>query len=310
MNIDTRNETDWGTLRGLYRLEGGDSNVDTDIDMDIALISLAGFRAGFAGANYWTSNHGFAGVNFTGLGAAFTATTDEGWYGFDDATIFDYTWAADGFSVTIGVEDPRISIAGGNSTNTGGTDSRANFYAGFNWQGDGFGFAVTGVHDSLAVDQIDGDVGGWAWKVSADLDLSDFIPGGILHGMYMEDGDYRTDYVHNWGGLWNPESIWQVSFQMDLSEEVQFVAQYSAAEGQNNPNVGVAGMVEGDAWNAAVGLNWFPAAAPGFSLRASYKFGEFDNAARIGAGGAAGNRQISLVDEDYDGFFIGVRRDF
>jgi len=31
--------------------------------MDVALISLAGFRAGFAGANYWSTNHGFGGVN-------------------------------------------------------------------------------------------------------------------------------------------------------------------------------------------------------------------------------------------------------
>ncbi len=317
LNIDTRNETDWGTLRAVYRLEGGDSNVDADIDMDVALISLAGFRAGFAGANYWTSNHGFAGVNFTGLGAAFTPATDEGWYGFDDATIFDYTWAADGFSVTIGVEDPRLAVGGGfgNATNAGGPDSRANFYAGFNYQGDGFGVAFTAVHDSTAVDLTvpvgTGDVGGWAYKVSVDLDLSDFIPGGILHGMYMDDGDYQTDYVHNWNGLWNPENIWQISFQADLSPEVQFVAQYSAAEGSA---IGVgtvggglpagAGFSEGDAWNASVGLNWFPAAAPGFSLRGSYKFGEFENAVRFGT------QTAGFVDEDYDGFFVSVRRDF
>lgn len=311
LNVDVRNETDWGTLRSQYRLEGGDSNVDVDIDMDRALISLAGFRAGFTD-NYWSTNHGYAGVNFTGLGSGFTPGTDEGWYGFDDATIFDYTWAGDGLSITVGVEDPRISIGGantigsflaGNATNNGGPDSRANFYAGMNYAGEGFGVAFTAVHDSTAVDVTDGDVGGWAYKVSANLDLSEFIPGGTLHGMYMADGDYRTSYVHNWNGLFDPEHIWQIAFQMDLTDELQMVAQYSHADASG---VVLNGVSEGDAWNASVGLNWFPAAAPGFSLRASYKFGEFDNAIRTNGTAAV----ASVVNEEYDGFFVSVRRDF
>jgi len=63
LNIDIRSETDVGTLRALYRLEGGQSNTDANIDMDAAIISLAGFRAGFTGAHYWSTNHGFGGVN-------------------------------------------------------------------------------------------------------------------------------------------------------------------------------------------------------------------------------------------------------
>ena len=110
MNVDTRNETDWGTLRAIYRLEAGQSNTDADIDMDVALISLAGFRAGFAGANYWSTNHGFGWVNAESVATVASGVIyPDGFYGFDDATIFDYTWAADGFAVTIGVEDPRIS---------------------------------------------------------------------------------------------------------------------------------------------------------------------------------------------------------
>ena len=98
--------------------------------------------------------------------------------------------------------------------------------------------------------------------------------------------------------MFDPESIWQVSFQADLDPEVQFVAQYSHADGS--------ALGEGDAWNAAVGLNWFPAAAPGFSLRASYKFGEFNQAGRTNQAGTF----AAVVDEEYDGFFVGVRRDF
>ena len=33
LNIDVRNETDWGTLRSVYRLEGGQSNTDVDLSL-------------------------------------------------------------------------------------------------------------------------------------------------------------------------------------------------------------------------------------------------------------------------------------
>ncbi|MEM7069110.1 MAG: porin [Pseudomonadota bacterium] len=293
LNVDTRNETDWGTLRGLFRLEGGDSNSDADVDMDIALISLAGFRAGFTGGSYWT--RAFAGVNLTGLGTAFGPAADDGWYGFNDGVIFDYTWAADGFSVTVGVEDPRIDWSGIGSgpSNDGTSDSRANFYAGFDYSGDFGSIGFTAAHDAHAVEGGSGDVGGWAYKVTASLDLSDFIPGGILHGMYMDDGDYRTNYVHTNGAISDPEHVWQVAFQADLSDEIQLVSQYSHAEGDNRG--------EGDADSFSVGLNWFPAAAPGFSLRASYTYVEADDVNVLGREGA---------DYEADSFFVGVRRDF
>ena len=316
LNIDTRNETDWGTLRAQYRLEGGDANNDADIDMDRALISLAGFRAGFTD-NYWTTNHNYAGVNLTGLGAALTYTIDDGWYGFNDATMFDYTWAGDGFSVTVGVEDPRIDWQGlGNGpTFAGGTATAyANFYAGVNWSADWGGVAFTAVHDSMAFDYTDGTLGGWAYKASIDLDLSEWIPGGVLHGMYMWDDDLISNYTTTYGAIFDPESVWQVSFQASLTDEVQLVAQYSHAEGSNLASTtpvlaggvfgGVLGVNEGDAWNASVGINWFPAAAPGFSVRGSVKWGEVDNGLRFGTG------NVGMHDVEWNGFFVGVRRDF
>ena len=325
LNVDVRSETDWGTLRALYRLEGGDSNTDVDIDMDIALISLAGFRAGFAGANYWSTNHGFAGVNLTGLGSTFGAAQDDGYYGFNDATIFDYTFAADGFSVTVGVEDPRIDYAGlgfVGSTFSGGlggtgipalalapqasSDTRANFYAGFNYSADFGSVAFTAVRDGTAVDSAAlaagiVDQGGWAYKVSLSLDLSEFIPGGILYGSYANDGDYITNYVHtNGAGIDDAETIWQISFQADLTDELQLVAQHSNATGSDWGLL--AGVGEEEQQATSIGLNWFPAAAPQFSLRASYTFGDVENA--VGAvNGPAGNY-------DFDSFFVGVRRDF
>ncbi|MEM8648987.1 MAG: porin [Pseudomonadota bacterium] len=335
LNVDTRNETEYGTLRALYRLEGGQSNVDVDVDMDIALISLAGFRAGFAGANYWSSNHGFGFVNAESVSSvAGGAIYTDGYYGFDDATIFDYTWAADGFSVTIGVEDPRISYAlsdgaggftggFGNATNNGGTDGRANFYAGFNYSGDGFGVAFTAVHDSIAVDQNDGDVGGWAYKVSATLDLSDFIPGGGLAGYYMNDGDYDTDYLHTAQTTFNPEEIWGIAFNANLTDEVQFWANYWDVQGTAITAGGPAALAfvnhgnlstTGDLQQFGVGLNWFPSAAPGLSIKAAFYTGEIDNAisplGNFNTPLAGATAVAQDVNADYDGFEITVRRDF
>ncbi|MEM9278365.1 MAG: hypothetical protein AAGA76_07305 [Pseudomonadota bacterium] len=319
LNIDTRNETDWGTLRAVYRLEGGQSNVDVDIDMDVALISLAGFRAGFAGANYWSSNHGFGWVNAESVATnASGIFYPDGYYGFDDATIFDYTFAADGFSVTVGIEDPRISYGRDgflNTTNNGGEDGDVNFYAGFNYSGDGFGVAFTAVHDSLAQDVtasgIDGDRGEWAYKVSANLDLSEFVPGGTLWGMYADDGDANTDYVHTALQLENPESIWGVAFQMNLTDEVEFWVNYWDADGGYGTAGEFAGAIidEGDAQQFGVGLNWFPSAAPGFHIKTTYFTGEIENSASSVLAGLAGVTG-GAIDADFDGFEVSVRRDF
>ena len=329
LNVDTRNETDWGTLRAIYRLEAGQSNVDVDVDMDVALISLAGFRAGFAGANYWSTNHGFGWVNAESVATVASGVVyPDGFYGFDDATIFDYTWAGDGFSVTIGVEDPRISYGlapggvlptFGNVTNNGTSgDSRANFYAGFNYSGDGWGVAFTAVHDSIAWEMNNvgifgvSDTGGWAYKVSANLDLSDFIPGGSIWGVYMDDGDYETDYVHSNLLTFNPETIWGVAFQMNLTDEVEFWANYWDVEGTEITGgnaVFLGTNTTGDVQQFGIGLNWYPAATPGFHIKTAYYMGEI-NDALIALPIVTGVPFDSNVDADYDGFEITVRRDF
>ncbi|MEO0329956.1 MAG: porin [Pseudomonadota bacterium] len=316
LNIDTRNETDWGTLRAIYRLEG-DGNTDSDIDMDVALISLAGFRAGFAGGNYWSSNHGFGWVNAEGIGSSFGGiSVTDGFYGFDDATIFDYTWAADGFSVTIGVEDPRIKNGTGdpaNGTFSGGTGGDANFYAGFNYSGEGFGVAFTAVHDSLATEVtaagVNANRGEWAYKVSANVDLSGMVPGGTLWGTYMDDGDAITNYVHANAALANPNSIWAVAFQMNLTDEVEFWANYWDAD-SDFAVVGSGVGTEGNATQFGIGLNWYPAAAPGFHIKAAYFNGEIENSRSGTLAGAVGATTGQSIDADYDGFEVVLRRDF
>jgi len=245
------------------------------------------------------------------------------------ATIFDYTFAADGLSVTLGVEDIRISYGrggfgdGGFNTNSGGTLDGANFYAGLNYSADFGTFAFTAAHDTLAVDFDDGAElaaflapggaasgdGGWAYKVSLNLDLSEFIPGGFIQGWYMTDGDYDTDYVHSNLLTLNPETIWGVAFQANLSDEVEFWVNYWDVEGTEisaatAAAAGVAAVsTTGDADLISVGLNWYPAAAPGFNVKASYSFGEVeDNISPIIA--------EANGDADFNGWEVTLRRNF
>ena len=336
MDVDTRNETDWGTLRAQLRFEAGDGNGMQTFRMDRALISIAGFRFGFTD-NYWSTNHGYGGVGAEDIGLI----ADGGWYAFNDATMADYTFAANGFALTVGVEDPRIRLGapGANATNTGGTDGRANFYAGFNWSDSWGSVAFTAVHDSLAGEynaagRVGTDTGGWAYKASLSLNLSSWIPGGSLTGWWMHDGDYATDYVHNWGRLTNPETIWGVAYQMNLTDELQFYANYWHADGGSAATTaataavigvapaatatvntaGIAAGNEGSAWQAGLGLNWFPAAAPGFSVRTSYIFGEVnDTHAYIGGApvlAGAAPTAYGGINYDYHGFNVTVRRNF
>ena len=307
--VTANSETDWGTLSGMFRIDtdlrgsGGQTAI-----IDRGLISLAGFRAGL-GTQYWVGNHGFAGVNLAGIVSdpAFVTIEDGPYAGSTTAsTMFDYTWAGDGFSITGGVQN----LGGINrAVNTGGFHD---YYAGFNYSASWGGVAFTAMHDANGIEQnalgaATGNIGGWAYKASIDLNLSEWIPGGVLHGMYMTDGDYVTQYVVH-SGYANAADIWQISFQMNLTEELQLATQYSDIEGQ------VAGQ---DAWSAGVGLNWYPAAAPGFSVYVAYAFGEVNNwsAPALGAPANASQAAFNAVAQgstqvEYDAFTIRVRRDF
>lgn len=294
LNIDTRNETDLGTLRGIFRLEAGDSNDPsaTPVRADVALVSLAGFRIGQNGGNYFTSNHGFAGVNLS----AVTFTT-EGFYGFDDSMVFDYTWAADGLAITAGVEN--TTAADLNGTIGGGND--IDYYAGFNYSADFGTVAFTAAHDTDALDPAL-DRGGWAYKVSLTLDLSEFIPGGTLHGFYMTDDDYATRYLNNAGQFLNVEEAYGVAFQANLTDEVELIGLWNRSEGSGGLAAAPGVDVEGDADIYTVGLNWFPSATPGFSIRAAYSHLEVEDTLNV--------VDDTLVDLEADAFEITLRRDF
>lgn len=238
LNIDARNETEWGTLRSQLRLQGdgGDSGSNGDVfsvsetepgdatvGIDRALISLAGFRLGYSD-DYWTTvgGYGYYNARFDGI------------YGYSQGMFFDYTYAADGFTVTAGMVDNRRS----------GIPGQPDFYVGATYSGSWGSVFGTYHHDSSEESG--------AWKAGASFSLADYVPGGAIKGWYMaDDGD--TDYVHG--------HAWGVSAKMDLADNWTLFAGYSDYDWANkNEAWSVANddsytqWTAGVRWNMASGL--------------------------------------------------------
>ena len=302
IHLDTRNETDWGTLRGWVRIQANatpsaqigsvtDTNGDTHARVaNNGVFGIDKFLISFSNDNstlrvgqldhYFVTNHGYAGVFAWDVMTGLDIGSDGGFYSSVFTTHFvDYTYATDGFAITAGVS----SHNGFNGTNSGSTvttgspavtlatgNSDLDAYVGMNYSADWGGVAATYVYETFS----NADSAS-IWKVSADLDLSEFIPGGNLHGMYMSSDDVNT-FIGTAG------DAWQVSFQMDLSDDLAMFAQYSELDpnGANN-----------DATNWSAGLQWRPVS--GFRAYAAYAQTEVD-----------GNT------DSKQGFTFGVRRDF
>ncbi|MEO1143457.1 MAG: hypothetical protein AAFW66_14140, partial [Pseudomonadota bacterium] len=143
---------------------------------------------------------------------------------------------------------------------------------------------------------------------------------------YMDDGDYNTDYVHANNLLENADSAWGAAFQMDLSDEVQLWLNYWDVEGGtghifNTPGLNnflfgsnvlaETNVQEGGVRQFGIGINWYPAAAPGFHVKASYVHGDVDNSAHIlvcnGTFAIGGPQGCSF---EYNAFTVSLRRDF
>ncbi len=201
LNIDVRNETEWGTLRSQLRFQGdgGADNSDTDafsgtseapgdaaVSIDRALISLAGFRAGYSD-DYWTTigDYGYYKAN------------SDGPYGYSQGIFLDYTYAADGFTATAGIVDNRRS----------GQAGQPDMYVGADYSGSWGRIWGTYHHDS--------SMEAGAWKAGAELSLASYIPGGKIRGWYASDGG-ETDYVKG--------HMWGVATEMNLADNLVMFA--------------------------------------------------------------------------------------
>ena len=314
LNFDARNETDWGTVRSQIRLQGSQQNgdgistaaqttalindhthaVQGGVELDRALISIDSgsgmFRIGQSD-NYWTTNHGYGGANWTqGLGIN---VFDDGSYGFSNNIFMDYTFSADALAFTIGVEDRQENV-----TNNGGTNGSGSFYAGVNYSADWGGAAFTyAAYDGTAVAAAAAtattaavtasDNRGDAYKASINFNLSDMIPGGSFHAIYRWE-DLDNEAVGGHTPYVGADSVLQLAFNMDLTDTLGFTALYVDTD---NDNVGTGN--DSEQWTA--GLSWRPVS--GLNIFGSYTSADVENQAGVSQG-------------EYDSFVIGVVRSF
>ena len=256
LNIDVRNETDWGTLRSVLRLQGGDygssGGGDANVGIDRALITVAGFRVGYSDT-YWTTAHNY------GQGPA----VNDGPFNYDQAIFIDYTYAADGFSVTGGFQ---------NSSGTATDVESPDYYLGAKYTSSWGWGAVTYLHDQNGTDFNSGlNTGADAWKVSAELtNIGD--SGWNFGGWYSWDGDNNTAYVSGMGtghfGLGAAandlfanvtHSQWGAQINGALTDNLVGYANYYGTDADQNVTAdiydGAAGYAVGVVWTPIVGLS-------------------------------------------------------
>ncbi|MEM7462920.1 MAG: porin, partial [Pseudomonadota bacterium] len=189
--------------------------------VDTATISLAGFFMGYADS-YWNR----------GGGDGYYNARYSGYKSSPDGLFFEYTYAANGFTATAGVETNNLS----------GEPGAPDVYGGITWSGGGLSLAGLVYYDN--------EQSAAAYRFRADYDLSSLAPGLAVGGWYeTDDGD--TDYVkgHKWG----------VTAKMNLADNLVLFGGYSVYDDlYNGTNCNFctadAGDFSGENWSA--GLAW------------------------------------------------------
>ena len=101
VNFDARSDTEWGTLRSYIRVQSewfSGVSADANAVVDQAFIELGGFRAGYTETAWNDAMHG--GV------ANWGSHSDWGMsYGYQQRFLISYSFAANGFSATLSLED-------------------------------------------------------------------------------------------------------------------------------------------------------------------------------------------------------------
>ena len=290
-DIDTRNETELGTLRALMRIQSDsadDDGTQSEVEVDKALITLAGFRAGIGDSLF---NANFAIVNTEGIaGEDFN-------YGFSNAHIADYTYTIGDFHISGGIE-----VEDGDAA-----QNEISYLAKVEYTADHWLLGVVGERKDNR------DV---AYKVYGNIDISEFVPGGIIGGWYMGsdlDDDSATDDLTRLGIY---DEVWGIGYQMNLTDDVEFIALHTQSTADGNGKIqsftdptsatGSNLVPTGDDQATTVGLNWYPVS--GMKVFGTYTFGTTELQASLPVAG--GGTESLTREVDTNTFVIGLRRSF
>ena len=220
------NETEYGRLSSWVRYTSGGQSFTTasgafsraggadtnTVFIDNAVISLGGFRVGRLSDSYWDNTGGAFFTNGTIVGVVTNGGSSFGFYGATAAWFADYTWAANGWTVTVGVQDPSNDSVFANNTASPAisTIGRPDVYAGVTYATSGL--EVRGVVAWDSGTTIVGNTnGGLAWKAGFTYDFGN---GWNLGAWYGDDhGD--TDYIG--GSLWGVTASWKLADNWKLA---------------------------------------------------------------------------------------------
>ena len=243
-NIDARNETDWGTLRSQIRFQGdGHGGIDAPVGVDRALISIAGFNLGYSDS-FTTTFHGYGNP----------IEKYDGNYGYDQAIFFDYTYAANGFTVAAGIQDST-----GASGVIGNPHVNMEYYAGVKYAGSWGDVAVSYLAEDGAGDP---DL----WKASIHVNVLDNL---ALNAFYLDDdGDVSrtlgtvTQFVGGVATVLDVDQAWGVGARWTINDELALNLAYTDRDVTDREEFGI-------------GLNWTP--VPGLRISPELRFTEFQN---------------------------------
>ena len=228
LNVDARNETDWGTLRSQLRIQGDGRSTDADAVIDRALISLGGIRLGYSDS-FFTTHHGYG----------WQYAANDGYYNYDQAIFLDYTFSANGFSATVGVQDSTSTAA----VPTG--SSTLDPYLGVAYSASFGRIAGSVIYDDSASEL--------AWKVSVDINAIENVG---IHAWYSADSG-GTMYVT---GYSSAAVEWQYGVDVSYKVNSQFTvwAGFTDADFADAERFGI-----GARWNPVSGLSIRPEAVFG-----------------------------------------------
>jgi hypothetical protein len=251
MNVDARSDTEWGTLRGFFRLQATTSdNTDADFRMDQAILSLGGFYAGYTESAF-AAPWGLPGISRFGI----LHTDGGGNYAYQQRQQVGYTFSGgNGFFGSIVLEDDALDGEGympdivgvlGVSQGWGGVWAKAAYdesdeeFGGMlgmhynvpNLTGSSFRvgvFYASGSNDYAVEMPINSD-GKAEWSVAASYNHTfNSQWSATIGGQYMEDFAGDSAYLVQAAAVWVPVTNFEVRLEGAYAEEENVVGPLDA----------------------------------------------------------------------------------
>jgi hypothetical protein len=265
LNLDTRSDTEWGTLRGFIRLQGNWTSynqilgrIDGPILIDQAFVELGGFRAGYTesafnqtqygGASNWGS-HSWGGLN----------------YAYQQRQLIAYSIkGGNGFHATLSIEDD----------NNGNYLPDAVVKAGVN-QSWGSVWAAVGYDEDVYSNFISAGDSGFGVTAGVQVNIPNIAGSSVrVIGYYA---DSRNDYSVL-GAEWSVLASYQQKIGSAITASIgaQYYNDFYGAGALYNQSTGING------WSGELSLAWVP--VTNFEVRTEVNYDIIDGASGTTSG--------------------------